>query len=266
MARGRPKGSRNKPKPEAAQAKKKGAASATSGNVIPLRNDLESDENNALFFEHVRKYKDLLEIKKQTDANLKNHCKTARNDFGEYAIDQIKMVIDAESEEGEAKLKAEFESRQRVIRLLHLPWGKGELNLGPKDERGKAFQVGKMSGLKGEKCEVPASLHVTLHGDYISGWQDGQAALARALLRVKSPSDDIESGGEDRAAAEDEDADDWAADEPMDVRPEFLRRAQDERRDAESEEEHEAAISALDQQSEIIQNGLESLPATYSEE
>ena len=170
----------------------------------------------------------------------------------QHAVDQIKMVIMAQTEEGEAKLRAQYDAHQRVVRLLHLPWGQGELDLGtaPKNEPAKAFQVGKMAGLKGDKCEVPASLHVTLHGYFINGWQEGQAALLRANLRAEE-----EAAGAQEAGVEDE----------TDVRPEFLQRSEEER-----ERDREIDRLSTEFGRGMIDDGVASLssspPSTFAEE
>lgn len=216
---GRPKGSKNKPKLTVVDPN-----GDPPSEIMPaqgMANDMDGDTLIGLFGEHVRKYMAKLDAKKACDADLKNFCKLIRNDFGAHGVDMVKRAVKLKTAEGEAEIKAHREAMERVDRWLRMPWGtQGEMEFSQNDEQ-SAFAKGKHAGLFGERCSVPAELHVTLHGHWINGWQDGQAALLKAKMRTAEPDND----------------------DAADVRPRHLREASAERQAEERKAEAAAAES-----------------------
>lgn len=177
MARGRPKGSRNKPKVIPANANASPPAPAN-------HNQLTDEQQQALFEQHKKKYEHLLALKKKADADFKNGCKLARSELGADAIDAIKDAIELETEEGEARFKARVERQIRVARWLGLDVGtQGELfgaDRTPGDDR--AFGEGKRAGMGGKERRAPYDAATSQFRKWLEGYDAGQE-VNRSLLQ-----------------------------------------------------------------------------------
>lgn len=205
--RGRPPGSGNKKKgdkPEEVPSAPTPAPGHNSGRTIEALSD---DQQQALFLQHKKKYKDALGVKKEAAADFLNICKIAKADLGEHAVADIKEAILLETEEGEAQMKARIERHLRIARWMALPLGTQAdfvigTDLRPLDERAEA--EGKKAGMEGERCSPP------YHGDaeqaWLRGWHDGQAVLV--AKNIKKPEPD---GGDFDDAIENEKGEEGAA-------------------------------------------------------
>jgi len=165
----RPRGSKNKPKTPPPEG------DATGHNA---NGGLTDSQRQALFFQHLRKYKAALAAKKQTDAAFRNCCKLAKAELGDHAIDEVKDAILLEEDGGEAELQARIERQIRIARWLNLPLGAqtdlfDTVDRRPATER--AFEEGKISGMKGETLNSPHAPGPSgLHDAFIEGWHAGQ--------------------------------------------------------------------------------------------
>lgn len=153
---------------------------------------LSEDQRIALTFVHKRAYENALAAKKKADAEFKNVAKLARAELGSDAIDDIKDMIAMETEEGELAIKAAIERQLRVARWMGLPYGAqaglfDNIDRTPAVE--KAYANGKRDGLAGASQNNPHDPSVPQHGEYLRGWQDGQAVIA-AGIRPLTPIED----------------------------------------------------------------------------
>lgn len=177
MARGRPKGSRNKPKVIPANANASPPAPAN-------HNQLTDEQQQALFEQHKKKYEHFLALKKKADADFKNACKLAKSELGDGAVDSIKDAIELETEEGEARFKSRVERQIRVARWLGLDVGtQGELfgaDRTPGDDR--AFGEGKRAGMAGKERRAPYDAATSQFRKWLEGYDAGQE-VNRSLLQ-----------------------------------------------------------------------------------
>lgn len=176
MPRGK-RAEKNAEKPEAEEP----SVGHNSENAVP---DLTEDQRIALTFLHKKAYAKALNVKKQADADLKNVCKLAKSELGDEAVADIKDMIALETEEGEAKLKAQVERQLRVAKWMGLPFGaQGDIfdKVDRQPATEKAYANGKRDGLAGEPQHNPHDPSVPQHGEYLRGWSDGQAVLAQGI-------------------------------------------------------------------------------------
>lgn len=110
--RGRPKGSKNKVKTP---------PSPGDGNGIGHNSqvlELTDEERQALAHQHMEQYERALALKKKTDADFKNTCKSARAALGPDAVDLIKDMILIETDEGREKLRERARRAQMAARYM----------------------------------------------------------------------------------------------------------------------------------------------------
>ena len=170
----------------------------------------------------------------------------------QHAVDQIKMVIMAQTEEGEAKLRAQYDAHQRVVRLLHLPWGRAS-SISEQLRKMSQQRLSRSARWLVSRATSARFLRrsMSLCTAISSTDGNGQAALLRANLRAEE-----EAAGAQEAGVEDE----------TDVRPEFLQRSEEER-----ERDREIDRLSDDLGREMIDEGVASLsssspPSTFVEE
>lgn len=177
MARGRPKGSRNKPK-----------VIPTNANASPPapanHNQLTDEQEQALFEQHKTKYEHFLALKKKADADFKNACKLAKSELGDGVVDDIKLAIQLETPEGEAKFKEQMDRQARVARWNGLPIGAQPSLFGedrmPGDDR--AFGEGKRAGMAGKERRPPYDAATSQFRNWLEGYDAGQE-VNRSLLQ-----------------------------------------------------------------------------------
>ena len=205
---GRPKGSKNK----------SNGAGDSSGADNPLAvavdnsAELDDDQRQALFWQHKRRYEAALAAKKKADADLKNVAKAAKSELGDTAVADIKLAIELETEEGEARFEARREAENRVARWMGLPEGtQAEMDLEPAVDKARAD--GKRAGLQGEQCACPHDSSVPQYKAWMDGWHEGQKVLVETKLRPLSVQD------KDEAAL---------IDEERDLRPRFMQETPEE--------------------------------------
>lgn len=139
--------------------------------------ELTEEQTIALTFSHKRAYAAALAAKKAADAALKNTAKLAKSELGDTAVADIKDIIAIETEEGEAKLKAEVERKLKIARWMGLPNGaNGELF--PQVDRtpavDRAAARGKRDGLAGEPANPQCDPSVPQYNSYMEAYHVGQ--------------------------------------------------------------------------------------------
>lgn len=146
--------------------------------------DLDDDQVYSLTEQHRQKYERLLKAKKDADNALKNHCKIVKADLGAKGIEQIKSLIESETEEGEAAIKARIERDMQVLRWKGVPIGhQSELfptiDAAPIAER--SFNEGKRQGLAGETNSNPHHVSTEAYRKHNEGYAVGQDTLAKGF-------------------------------------------------------------------------------------
>ena len=165
MARGRPKGSRNKPRD--------GATPHVTAHDNVARTPLTDDQLHALTDSWAGHYVTALEAKKTADAELKNVCKKAKSEG--VLLADLKAYLAAGTEKGQADLKADVDRIARVARWRNFKIGHQFGLFGEDDESvPMSFTLGKEAGLKGEPATCPANRDVE---EFLRGWHAGQKIL-----------------------------------------------------------------------------------------
>lgn len=179
MARGRPKGSKNRPKTELTVVSNEGVSSPGNGH----NSDLTDDEAATLHFHHVGEYEKALAAKKSADADLRNVAKRIKAEGG--SVTAVKSSILLKTPEGEEKFKAEYEQMQLVARWNNLPIGtQGDIfdvDRRPLEER--AYNDGKIAGGEGKTLSIPAQYAGVAEAAnaYVEGHKASQAILANKI-------------------------------------------------------------------------------------
>ncbi len=180
---GRPKGSKNRPKvppDESAAAAINGNGAAPGHDKKPAAGSLTEAQRQALALQHKAGYEAALAVKKAGDAKFKNACKLIKAEVGADGVDLIKDMLLAETEEGEAELKARIERALRAANYMAAPLG-GQLGLLDDADRvpavDQAKAEGRRDGMLGKTLHNPYDPSVPQHAAYAEGWHEGQAEL-----------------------------------------------------------------------------------------
>jgi hypothetical protein len=178
-------------------ARKKGE---TPEPVKSPKPDLSDEDRLNLLMQHKAAYEHRLAGKKKADADFKNACKLAKSELGEHAVEEIKLAISLETDEGEAELRARMERQVRVARWMGASVGtQFDLGLGAAGEMSstdRAFAEGKRAAAAGEKCTPPAH-YAPGSPDYefwINGHheQGGIATIGRGRIGSETPSHQVQ--------------------------------------------------------------------------
>lgn len=170
----RPKGSKNKPKTE---------GQTLAAGIGHNLEEMSDEQRQALFFQHVGKYRTAFGKKKVADAELKNICKIAKAELGKNAVLDIKDAIaieDSEDDSAVEAIEAEIERKLRVARWMGAELGaQFDLFLAGQglSTPHKAYEAGKRAALKGEPARSPYAEATADGQDWLKGHHDGIAAL-----------------------------------------------------------------------------------------
>jgi ribosome modulation factor len=165
--RGRPPGSKNKAKAEAATA-------------APGHNS--EDQRKVLFFHHLKRARDIAtemaELKKEFDFALKE----AEEDG--IPKGDLRWALKAEKQNQERAL-AKARREMEMARWLNLPIGT-QLDIFAVDRTpvaDRAFEDGKTAGLQGKTCISPYDPSTEQSQKWIEGWHAGQAVHRETFLQ-----------------------------------------------------------------------------------
>ena len=216
--RGRPRGSKNKPRtpsiPPSGEPPQADNPNAVSGGnsppvapakVVPKvsKEPLTDEQEHALLAHHTKNYEIALKAKKDADAEFKNVCKIAKAEG--VGLKSIKDYIDFQAVGGAEKLREEIERKHRIARWAGIPVGTQlsffeEADREPIDDKVRA--EGKRAGLKGEAGGPPRTLPGNLAVIWEEGYRQGQE-IQLAKFKQK-PEDDAEEKADDDLQIEDE--------------------------------------------------------------
>lgn len=176
--RGRPAGSPNK---------KKGAATS-DGEPRPNGDkpaELDDDQKQALFFQHLKKVRGLREKIASLSGELRAAYKLAKSDLGADARASIADALLLETDEGQAKMEAAIARQARIARWMAVPLGAQpdffNTDLAPATDR--AFAAGKAARLQGQPLKPPHDPSVPQYDSWITGWHEGERVLIDAQKR-----------------------------------------------------------------------------------
>lgn len=161
-------------------------------NSIP---ELTDDQRFALTAMHKKVIARIMVAQQELANDLRNAKKLAKSELGPYAIDDIKDMIALETEEGEAKHKAEVERRVKVARWMGLPVGtQGSIfeAVDREPAEDKAYHLGKRHGLAGDTQQNPHSPGAPQYQRYLDGFHDGNAVLAQGIRPFPKEKDEDE--------------------------------------------------------------------------
>ena len=174
----RPKGSKNKPKADA------DAKTAVNGNGgIGHNSELTDDQKQALALHHKAAYEAKLAAKKKADAEFKNACKLAKAEIAwTDGVALIKDMILAETEEGEADLRARMNRALLAARYMAVPLG-SQFEMFDEDRTpaiDRARAEGRRDGMADKPLANPYDPSVPQADAYADGWHEGRKARAEA--------------------------------------------------------------------------------------
>lgn len=167
---------------------------------------LTDDQRQALTRQHMAKYQNALQAKKDADSALRNLAKTIKADLGDGGMANIKLLIQLETDDGETKFREEMERKAMVARWAGLPIG-AQGNLFDEDRRPieeRAFEEGKSAGMSGKDAKPPHAPGHVAYDKWMEGWHSGQAVLSQGIK--KTPEADLLRSGD---AEEPKGADDF---------------------------------------------------------
>lgn len=206
----RPKGSKNKPKAD--------ATAAPNGNGIGHNSEMTEEQRQALAIHHKAAYEAKLAAKKKADADFKNACKLAKAEINwTDGVALIRDMILAETEEGEAELRARMNRAMLAAKYMAAPLG-SQFDMFDEDRTpavDRARAEGRRDGMADKPLVNPYDPSVPQNNEYAEGWHEGQKARADAQRKrdgalfdapKESPEEaaalaDVEAGGIGGAAA-----------------------------------------------------------------
>lgn len=172
------------------------------------RNALTEGEKQTLALQWLRKFETSLAAKNKAASEHAALCKKMKAEIGDDAIDLMKDMIAARTDEGEAALKAKMERAARAARYMAAPLG-AQMELYDED-RTPAVDRATAEGLRDGKLGVTASPDYapgTQQFDaYMQAWHDGQKAITNfQKMQDAAVFDQADAGADDAADNEDED-------------------------------------------------------------
>lgn len=180
-----------KPAPKKPAAKKSAAkkSAAPSNGTTELRDE----ELRALAFNHKGLYERALAAKKAKDADLRNACKKIKADLGDSGVSIIKAMIELDSPEGEAAVRARIRTQATAARWAGLPVGtQVELSLGEPDRTpavDRAFDEGKRASMENKPRKPPYDPSVPQYAKWLEGFAHHQECLAAKIGRGNDDKD-----------------------------------------------------------------------------
>lgn len=149
-------------------------------------NALSDDQQRALGFHHKRLWQTALDAKKAAEAEVKKAEKRAGMDG--ISKSDLKLMRDLDGKAGDAALRSTLERTLRVAKWMGANVGT-QFSFDDLPDRTpiteRAFERGKLDGMKGETCRTPEGYSGETEQNYIAGWQAGQAILMSALELTK---------------------------------------------------------------------------------
>lgn len=151
----------------------------------PGHNGMSDDEKAVEFFAHQKRWV-------AARAALKIAEEDAKTALGKQAIRDFRTSLQLETPEGEARVKERMEAQLRVARWMAKSVGTQASFLDDDDRTPateRAYAEGKRDGLAGDPCKPAYAPELEQYREYMRGFHDGQAVLARGIKPIP-PSDE----------------------------------------------------------------------------
>lgn len=151
---------------------------------------LTPDQEHALHIAHTKEYLVAKAALDKAQADIKNLGKRIKSEGGSVA--QVKKSIQAQTPEGEKALKAEMEATAQVLRWAGVEVGEtGQLFPTGAPAEEKAFNYGKIAGMKGDDCRPPYDPSVPQYQRWMDGWAAAQEILLSGFREKVTPKEDV---------------------------------------------------------------------------
>lgn len=175
-----PKGQRNPDKPaKTRKTKAKAAAAPEKGHNSDGALELSEAQRQDLFLSHKNA---LITVKGKLTtavANVRNIKKKIKADG--YTVQQVEAAILMETEEGEAKIRAETADILQAARWVGVAWGE-TLDMFNEPDRtpavDKSREAGKRASMEDKPRKAPHAAESPQASAWYSGYDDHQRALA----------------------------------------------------------------------------------------
>lgn len=205
--RGRPPGSKNKKNGQAPDG------APAQQPVGPGHNVPDDATIEALTRDYRAQRAKLVAAEKKTKADRLNLDKKIKADLGKDGLNDIKLLDELSTPEGELEFKARIERESRVARWAGMQIGT-QAGLFDDDRRPieeRAFDDGRRAGLNGDSLKNPHAPGSLGHEPYAKGWHQGQTEIFAIKPKVEPTADVIKTEKSQKPAEADEF--DQAADE-----------------------------------------------------
>lgn len=156
---------------------------------------LSEDERHQLMLRHAKEFTDALGVKQKSDADFKNVCKRIKLEGS--SADRVKEFIALGTPAGAAAAKADIEATIMMAR-----WRNADIGTqfdffrddGAKGtEENASFKAGKEVGLAGGAAQPAKQWDA---GEWMRGWQAGQAVNASGFQKKPDEFDVDETGAD----------------------------------------------------------------------
>lgn len=194
MGRGRPPGSRNKPK----SADSNGVGH-NSGDDAPLSTgELTDEQRQVLWFGAKRRIVSFKESIASITGELRNEYKKLKAELGllKSDVDFALTLEDEDAEETHRRRMMIARWEQHPIGLQADMFGDGVDRTPSAD---KAFANGKRAGLAGDRCNPPHDPSSEQYQRFVAGFHEGNAVLAQGIKRPDPPPMDLPHSSEQPA-------------------------------------------------------------------
>jgi hypothetical protein len=148
--------------------------------------------NAARFAGDIKKLMDLAAKIETLRGQARNIRKDLKRDIGVETF-EVDFAIKLKRHD-EAEMVNQRRREERIARWLEHPIGT-QANMfvsavGAGNGKSRPFELGRLAGAEGAVCKPPPNLHQDDAQRWITGWQEGQAALAKGI-RAPEPKPDF---------------------------------------------------------------------------
>lgn len=192
VGRGRPKGTKNKPK----EAKPSGSPNGHNAN-----GGITDEQREALAHQHKAAYQRALSAKKDADADFKNACKRIKAELGDHGVHEIKTMIELDTPEGETRIRARLEAELRAAAYMQSPLGtQFTLDVNAVDRTpavDRAYAEGRRDALASKVAQTDYDPNVEQYRAYHDGHKAGLAEILQGIKQKPPPAAAAEVNGKE---------------------------------------------------------------------
>jgi hypothetical protein len=164
----------------ARKPKKQTAANDRGADDAKTSNELTDDERQTLALSWLKQYEATLAAKNKAASEHSNLCKRMKGEVGDDAVDRMKDMIAARTDEGSAALRKKIERAMWAARCMAAPLG-SQLELIDTEDRMPAVDRATAEGLRDGKLGITAKPDYAPGTEqfnaYMTAWHDGQKSI-----------------------------------------------------------------------------------------